>query len=279
VRIKYLWSSRHTRVLKSGNKHRKSVPKVVGGMIKICDVVLEVLDARYIDETRNKEVEENIKEQRKKLIFVINKCDLVEVDKLKEEAERKKLFPHVIISCKSGIGKGGLIERIKIEAKRALSEKKFEIAHVGILGYPNTGKSSLINFLTGRNATTTSSTAGFTKGMKKIRLSSGVLLLDTPGIIPSKEDTKYDREVLEKHAKIDVEPYDRVKEPEFVVDRIIKQNPEKLEKFYGVEADGDSEILIDELGKRKKLFAKGGVVDSDRTARAIIKDWQDGKIK
>lgn len=266
-------------MLKSGNKHRKSVPKVVGGMIKICDVVLEVLDARYIDETRNKEVEENIKEQRKKLIFVINKCDLVEVDKLKEEAERKKLFPHVIISCKSGIGKGGLIERIKIEAKRALSEKKFEIAHVGILGYPNTGKSSLINFLTGRNATTTSSTAGFTKGMKKIRLSSGVLLLDTPGIIPSKEDTKYDREVLEKHAKIDVEPYDRVKEPEFVVDRIIKQNPEKLEKFYGVEADGDSEILIDELGKRKKLFAKGGVVDSDRTARAIIKDWQDGKIK
>lgn len=279
MRVKYLFSSRHTRTLKSGNKHRKGVSFIVNEMIRICDVVLEVLDARFIDDTRNSDVEKSIKEQEKRIIYVINKSDLVDLDKLKEEAESKKLFPYVIISCKNGTGKGSLIEKIKIEAKRGLKEKNFKIAHVGVVGYPNTGKSSLINFLIGRKAAGTSSTAGFTKGMKKIRLSHGLLLLDTPGIIPTKEDTKVDTKVLEKHAKIDVEPYDRVKDPEFVVDKLLKNNPGKFEKFYGIDAQGDSEILIDELGKRKRFFSKGGIVDSDRTARMIIKDWQDAKIK
>jgi ribosome biogenesis GTPase A len=278
MRIKYIWSSRHTRTLKAGNKHRKAVSSIVADMIKICDVVLEVLDSRYIDDTRNRDVEESIKEQGKRVIYVLNKSDFVDAEELKRQAEGMKLIPYAIVSCKDNVGKGNLIEKIKIEAKRGLRGKKFKIAHVGVVGYPNTGKSSLINFLTGRSSAGTSSTAGFTKGMKKIRLSAGVLLLDTPGIIPVKEDTKVKAEVLEKHAKIDVEPFDRVKEPEFVVDRIMKEFPGRLEKFYGIKADGDSEILIDELGKRKNLFAKGGIVDSDRTARLIVKDWQDGKI-
>jgi ribosome biogenesis GTPase A len=279
MRVQYLFSSRHTRTLKSGNKHRKAVSGIVGDMIKICDVVLEVLDARFIDDTRNKDVEASIAEQGKKLLFVVNKSDLRDEKELKEEIEKKKMFPYVIISCKNRTGKTNLIERIKIEAKRGLKEKSFKIAHVGIVGYPNTGKSSLINFLTARGAARTSPSAGFTKGMQKVRLSSSVLLLDTPGIIPAKEDTKVDVKVLEKHARIDVEPYNRVKNPEFVVLKIMRDVPGRLEKFYGIDANGDSEILIDELGKRKKLFTKGGVVDGDRTSRIIIKDWQDGKIK
>lgn len=277
MRVKYLWSSRHTRTLKSGNKHRQAVPTIVKDMIRICDVVMEVLDARFIEDTRNYQIEQHIAESEKRIIYVINKSDLRDEDETIREVESKKLFPYILISCKNRKGKTQLIERIKIEAKRGLKGKKMKIAHAGVIGYPNTGKSSLINFLTGRNAATTSKEAGYTKGMKKVRLSSNVLLLDTPGIIPDKENSNIVVEDLKKHAKINVEPFNRVKNPELVVHQLMKDNPGMFEKKYEIDARGDSEILIEALGKKKGLFSKGGIVDSDRAARAIIRDWQEKK--
>src|SRR3989344_7781053 len=149
-RIKFIFSSRHTRTIDPHNRHRTAFPKIVSNMIKICDVVLEVIDSRFIDDSRNIEIEKLVEENGKKLVYILNKVDLVDLDKVKEEAERKNLFPYIVVSTKKEIGKGKVIERIKIEVKRALKEKKFAIGHVGVIGYPNTGKSSLINFLTGR---------------------------------------------------------------------------------------------------------------------------------
>ena len=278
MRVKYLWSSRHTKTLKSGNKHRQAVPTIVKDMIRICDVVMEILDARFIEDTRNHQIEQHIAESEKRIIYVINKVDLGNEDDVIREVETKKLFPYVLISCKNRKGKTQLIERIKIEAKRGLRGKKMKIAHAGVIGYPNTGKSSLINFLTGRNAATTSKEAGYTKSMKKISLSSNVLLLDTPGIIPEKENSNIDVLDLKKHAKINVEPFNRVKNPELVVHQLMTDNKGMFEKHYGVDAKGDSEILVEEIGKRMKMVLKGGLVDMDRAARAIIRDWQEKKI-
>jgi ribosome biogenesis GTPase A len=279
MRIQYLFSSRHTRTLKSGNKHRKSVPSVVADMIRICDVVLEVLDARFIDDTRNIEIEKSVIEQGKRLIYLLNKSDLVDITKLKEEAEKKKLFPYIIMSSKSGVGKGKLMERIKIEAKRGLKDKKFEIARVGLVGYPNTGKSTMINFLTNRHDARTSAKAGFTKGLQKISLAKNILLLDTPGIIPAKEDSKIEQENIKKHTKINVETYDRIKNPELAVSELMKSHAGLFESYYNIKADGDSEKLIEEIGKKNNFMAKGGIINTDRAARLIIKEWQFGKIR
>src|SRR3989338_6943058 len=109
MRVRYLFSSRKTRQIDPFNQHKIAVPKQVSEIIRISDVVLEVLDARFLNETRNKEM---------KVIYVLNKADLVDIVKLKEEAERKELFPYVIISAKKGIGKGTLFFQLKIEAKR-----------------------------------------------------------------------------------------------------------------------------------------------------------------
>lgn len=263
--------------LEKESRQRKKYPDIAKEVIAVSDIVLEVLDARFIDETRNKELEDLIKSKGKKLIYVINKVDLVDIIKLKEIIASRNLYPYSLVSCKQRKGIKLLRDRIKIEARRV--ENNYGRKHAGIIGYPNTGKSSLINLLAGGASAKTSPESGFTKSMQKISLTKDVLLLDTPGVIPSKEDTNISSKGLAKRARIGITDYNKVKEPEFVVSDLMKKYPGVFEKYYNIETNGDSEVLIEQLGRKKHLLKKGGVVDEDRTARFILKDWQENKIK
>jgi len=279
MRVRYDYSSRMTRRIDPHNRHRIAVPTIVKDIVRISDVVLEIIDSRFIDESRNMEMEELVKNSGKTLVYVLNKVDLVDMKKLKEEIEKRKLFPFVILSSKSGIGKGKLIERIKIESKRGLKEKKFEIAHVGVIGYPNTGKSSLINFLTGRGSARTSAEPGYTKGMQKIKLARGILLLDTPGVIPEKENSNINKDDLVKHSKIFVRKHDKVKDPGYIVAKLIEEKPELFEGYYKIKIDGNVEKFIEEVGRKRAFVLRGNVIDFNKAARSILKDWQIGIIK
>jgi ribosome biogenesis GTPase A len=278
MRIQYLFSSRHTRILKSGNRHKKSVFGVIKDVIKISDVVLIVLDARFIEKSRNEEVEKEILSADKRIIYIINKVDLVNLEELKKNPILEQIKPYVLFSCKSHLGRGELRERIKIEAKRGLKGKKFKIAHIGLVGYPNTGKSSLINILVGRNAVTASSESGYTQGMHKIRFAKNILILDSPGVIPSKEDN-LEVSSLKKQAEINARNATKANNPEFIVHTLMQDHPNLFERYYNIEARGDAEILLEELGNRHKFLLKKGAIDTDRTSRLILKDWQEGKIR
>jgi len=259
-------------------------------VVRISDIILEVLDARFIEETRNLELEDFIKRQRKKIIYILNKADLVDVDEVTKKIELENIKPYVFISCKKRAGATDLRKKIKIEVKRlradnqiAKSEKKlfgleYNRAQVGVIGYPNTGKSSLINLLIGRSSAKTAAESGFTKGIQKLRFTNEIQILDTPGVIPEKE-LEPGKSFKTKHTQIGVRTYDKVKEPEFVVLELMKKYPCVFENFYGIDADGDSEILINELGQRLHFFLQGGKIDIDRTARKILRDWQEGKIR
>jgi ribosome biogenesis GTPase A len=103
-------------------------------------------------------------------------------------------------------------------------------------------------------------------------------VLDTPGINPSYEKSKESREMTAKHSQIGAITWDKTKNPDMVVFKIMKEYPGILEKYYQISAEGNSEILIESLGKRLHYLIKGGVVDEMRTAKKILKDWQEGKI-
>lgn len=276
MRVRYSFSSRKVRELDEHNQHRKEFPKLALEVIRISDLILEILDARFPEETRNPELEKLIKEQGKKLLYVLNKSDLIDITEAKKKIEVSDMKPYVFISCLDRRGSRDLRERIKIELKGI---KEFEKKHVGIIGYPNTGKSSVINILVGKASAKTAAEAGFTKGIQKLRLSAGILLLDTPGVIPEKEDSNISKKDLTKHAQIGVRTYDKVKEPDMIVHELMKKFPGIFEKFYKIETIGDSELLIETIGRTKGILRKGNQVDIDRTARRILKDWQEGKIK
>ncbi len=236
---------------------------LVYSVIKQSDVILEVLDARLIDETRNDEIEKIIEQQNKKLIHVVNKIDLIDVDTIKSKL--KELSNPVFISSKERLG-------TTILKRKILEIGRKEQIIVGVVGYPNTGKSSVINAIAGAKKARTSPTSGFTKGIQKIKASERIILLDTPGVIPIEDQD------LIRHCLIGSKNPQQLKDPDLVAIYLIKRLKGNVEKHYGVEPSADPEETLEAIAKKMNRFQKGGIPDVMEMARTIIMDWQRGKL-
>jgi len=240
--------------------------KIVNGVIKQADVLILLLDARLVEETRNPEIEKKVKFLGKPLIYVITKSDLIASKKYVEKFKRT-LNPCVFVSSKTYHGLKILREKIMAEGKRLDKE----VIKVGILGYPNVGKSSFINAMSGRRAAPTSMMSGYTRSMRKIK-DRKIMFLDTPGLIPYKEKSQI------KHAIIGAIDFTKSKNPDLVIIQITEQFPGRIEKYYGVDVNADFEQTIRAIAVKKKVLMKGNIPDSERMYRLILKEWQNGKI-
>ena len=277
ARVRYSFSSRRTGHTENIRKQKEKIPKLVKDIVEISDIVLEILDARFIQETRNRELEKLIKLKGKKIIYVLNKADLVDLKSKIQEIGLLEISPYIFVSCKERKGVSRLRDYIKAEAKKThITDRKVQ---VGIIGYPNTGKSSLINILSRKSSAGTASEAGFTRGVQKIGLTSNIVILDTPGIIPESEYSHTREEAIKKQVKVGARTSNRIRNPEMFISELMRTHSTQIEKFYGIDAKGDTEVLIEQLGRKRNFLRKGGVVDEDRTSRTIIKDWQEGRIR
>ncbi|MBU2561798.1 MAG: 50S ribosome-binding GTPase [Nanoarchaeota archaeon] len=238
--------------------------KIVNNVIKSSDILLEVLDARLIGESRNVEIEEKVKKAGKPLIYVINKCDLVAKEKL--DAAKRELKPCAFISAKEHLGTSYLREEIMKRAPKGSFK-------VGVLGYPNTGKSSVINLLKGRNAAPTSPISGYTRGFQLIRVNRRMYLLDTPGVFPYMEKDEG------KHAMIAAKTFSSLKDPEGAAMELIERFPKLIEEYYGVKHSDDPEEVLESIAFKLNKLKKGGLPENNAAARIVLKDWQEGKIK
>ena len=236
--------------------------KLVNKVISKSDVLILVLDARWINETRNEEIENKVKGLGKPLIYVITKCDLVEKEKIP-----KDLRP-VLMSVRKKYGLLKLKERMMIEAERM--GKKTVI--VGVLGYPNVGKSSLINMMKGKKSAPTSPLSGWTRGIQKLKMNERIMFLDTPGVIP------YGEKDFLKHVMINVIDYSKVEEPDLLVIELMNKFPGRIEAYYGVDVLEDKEETIEKIAIKKKIVKKGNAPDIRRMSVSILKDWQSGKM-
>jgi len=235
----------------------------VNKVLKEAEIIIEVLDARMIEDTRNQELEQKIERHNKKILFAINKCDLI--DQNHAEQIKKRLKPSVFISSKDHLG-------TTLLKKKILELSRGKAVIVGVVGYPNVGKSSLINALSGKGAAKTSSESGYTKGMQKIRVDNKIMILDTPGVLPNKEKNEI------KHGKTAALSYEKIKDSETVALTLITDQTKKIKKFYDLETDDPEEILEQIAFKFNKLISKGKP-NLDAAARKLLKDWQIGNIK
>ncbi|HLC85751.1 MAG TPA: GTPase [Candidatus Nanoarchaeia archaeon] len=240
---------------------------IVDDVVRNSDIIIEVLDARFIEETRNRELEEKIRKQKKKLIYAINKSDLLK--NVKIDDIRLNLKDYVFVSARENFGTTRLRALI-----RSLIVKK--PVNIGVVGYPNTGKSSLINALRQRSVARTSPVPGFTKGIQKIKIGEGVYLIDTPGVIHYKLENEVEQ------ALINTKDISKIKDPEGVAIKIIEllcmNNNKIIEKVYSVKAKNSPESILNDIARKFNWLVKGGEPNIDLASRRIIQDWQRGKI-
>lgn len=244
--------------------------KVVEEIIRNSDLLLNILDARFPDKTMNSVIEGKIRTAGKTFFYVLNKSDLVNMTKTKSSIQMLKArAPVIAFSAKDRTGKGKLMDFLKRFAK----ESKQAI-RVGIVGYPNVGKSAIINALTGRRAAPTSPVAGYTKGKRWVKLTENILLVDTPGVIPNKE--KSEIELIMKDAMTQIEDPEGVAEE--LLERLIKKNKRAIEEFYNVEIREDVHDTLTAIAISKSKLKKGGVPDLAGAGKLVIEDWQRGKL-
>jgi len=227
------------------------------------DILLIVLDSRFPELTRNKEIEQKIKIKEKKLIYVLNKCDLVSDETMKKIS--KNYSPCVFVSSKKKFG-GTLL------FKEIMKQSKGNPCTVGVLGFPNTGKSSVINLLKGKKSASVSSFSGHTKGIQFVKAKGKIELIDTPGVLDFEEKDIY-REII-----IGSRNPQHVKEPDYFAAKLVQDFPELFKKFYNIEFKEDSYEFLEEAALKRNILKKGGVPDLQRFGRTILQDWQKGKV-
>jgi ribosome biogenesis GTPase A len=234
---------------------------VVNSVIDNADILLLVLDARMVDQTRSSEIEEKIIKKQKRIIYVINKSDLVEKNSL--EKIKKEFDDCVFMSAK--IHQGTNILRSKI-----MQVAKGKAVKVGVLGYPNVGKSSVINALIGGGSAPVGHMPGKTRGVQLLRVSSKMHMLDTPGVFPFREKDEA------KHILIGSMDPHKAKDPDIVAEYLLEINRYKL--WYGIDSEGDGEELLEKIAKKLNYLKLGAKPDLKRTAIKVLMDWQRGKI-
>jgi len=252
---------------------QKKAWRVVKEVIDEADIVIEVVDARDPSGTRNKKVERLIRERGKKLLIVLNKADLVPKSWAEEYRERNRGIPMVFISAREHKGTGILRREIKKLANQ-LQKGEGEKVKIALIGYPNVGKSTIINVLKGKKSVKTAPVPGYTKGKQLIKLSKRLWLIDSPGILPIED---FDELVIKGGF-----PADKIDNPISpalkLIKRIWKTRKEALIDRYGIEEFEDEEEILEAIGKRKGIIRKGGEVDLEETARYFLREWQTGKL-
>lgn len=250
-------------------------------VIDSSDVIIEVLDARDPMGTRCPALEREVKKNHphKHIVLLYNKCDLVPTWVTKRwVTELAKEYPTLAFhaSITNPFGKSSLIQLLR-QFGMLLKDRKH--VSVGMIGYPNVGKSSVINTLKRKKVCKAAPVPGETKVWQYITLTRKLYMIDCPGIVPlTKRDFASDSAKVLKGAV----RAERVETPSDYIDEVVSRVKSKyLCKRYKLPSDTtwkDGEDFLTILANKMGKLHKGGEPDLHTTARIVLYDWQRGRI-
>ncbi|KAF5021400.1 hypothetical protein F66182_6549 [Fusarium sp. NRRL 66182] len=305
---------------------RKTYDRVFKQVVEQADVVLYVLDARDPEGTRSREVERQVMAAAsggKRLILVINKVDLIPPKVLRDWlVYLRRYFPTLPLRASGAAPNAHTFNHRDLTVQStsatlfkalksfAASRQLKRSVSVGVIGYPNVGKSSVINALLSRmsgkggssaKACPAGAEAGVTTSIRSVKIDSKLTLLDSPGVVfPSSSSTQSAglvslKNATEAHAHLvllNAVPPKQIDDPIPAVTLLLRRlsaSPELMEKLTSVydipallpnRADGDftTDFLVQVARKRGRL-GRGGIPNLAAAAMTVVTDWRDGRIQ
>ena len=262
--------------------HMTKALRMMEENLKLCDGAVVVLDARCPKACINRK--HTALFAGKPTLYVLNKADLVPEGAIRSWQAHFKAqgFSSVAVSMSGGKDLGVLkaaINALFAEKRARNREKGVNMPmRVMVAGIPNTGKSTLINALSGERRAQTGDKAGVTRGKQWIRIAD-LDLLDTPGTMPP----SFDNQTLAKHlAYVGSINDDILDIPELSLEFLWEVSHGAygaiLAEKYGVTGEETKLEMLEKVAKRRGFLLRGGEYDYDRAAKAVFDDFRKGRI-
>jgi len=248
---------------------REAMPKI--------DLVIEVLDARIPFSSENPLVAE-LRGDRQ-CIQILNKADLADPEVTAAWLARLDAREGLLAMTHQQ-HQPTLNQRMLRRVRALVPPKPSRPVMAMILGIPNVGKSTLINALSGRTIAVTGNKPAITRHQQRVAVGRDLVLWDTPGFLwprLSPPACGYRLAVTGAISDRVVEAQDIA---EFAVGFLVERYPDRLIHHFrltDLPSEGNAAVL-EAIGRRRGYLRKGGVVDLERAANALLKDLGAGSL-
>ena len=248
--------------------------------LNLVDVVIEVRDARIPLSSSYTNIKKLLGEKPR--LLLLNKADLVDKTELKQWVSYLKESTGCPVIVTEAKGAKDLAQVIKYAVE--LAEPKIQAlmakgllrraARAMVVGMPNVGKSSVINKLTKSSKTKIGAKAGVTRQQQWVRINPKLDLLDTPGIIPTKQDDQIQAAKLAFVSSVSENAYS----PEPVASALLEmlsdgKYSKQVKDYYKVE-----DLTLETIAQSRNWILKADSLDTERTAKYVLKDFRDGRL-
>ena len=248
--------------------------------LNLVDVVIEVRDARIPLSSSYTNIEKLLGEKPR--LLLLNKADLVDKEELMTWVKYLKNTTKcpIIITDAKGSKDLALVVKNAVDLAepkiQALMSKGLlrRAARAMVVGMPNVGKSSVINKLTKSSKTKIGAKAGVTRQQQWVRINPKLDLLDTPGIIPTKQENQLQAAKLAFVSSVSENAYS----PEPVAQALLSllsngKYAQTVKDYYKVE-----DLTLESIAQSRNWILKADSLDTERTAKYILKDFRDGRL-
>lgn len=257
--------------------------RMMADQIKLVDAVCEIIDARIPISSRNPDLD--VLSGGKPRLLILNRTDQADPGMTRNWAAYYKAKGSAVIEADSKTGKGTAdfpsAVRALLKDKLAAFEAKGQpgrVLRVMVVGIPNVGKSSFINRIAGRKAAEAADRPGVTRGKQWIRIDAGLELLDTPGILWPKFESRTVGENLAFTGAVKDDILDREALASNLMLLLSELCPEKLTKRYKIvpTPEQNGYDLLTAAAKKRGFLLPGGEFNIERMAAVLLDEFRGG---